>query len=110
MSATRIHQGKEARRRHYLAEWMELRGVKPADITEAIGADKSLISRWLNKGVLPGKNYLEALAGFLGAEEGAALFRHPDDDWLARFFRERNEADRARARAILEAAFPKRVA
>jgi hypothetical protein len=39
-------------------------------------------------------------------DEPAALFRHPDDDWLARFFRGKSEEERYRIRQILEAAFP----
>lgn len=70
-----------------------------------VGADKGLVSRWW-KGTLPGPEYLEKLAALFHTDpEG--LFRHPDEDWIARFFKDRSEADRERAKEILTLAFPK---
>ena|SRR3990167_2127523 len=95
-------------RLHYIPEWAERRGLRQADIVEALGGavDKSTVSRWF-AGTLPVREHLEALQGLFGLEEMAALFRHPDDDWLARFFRSRTEDERYRIRQMLEAAFPK---
>jgi hypothetical protein len=67
-----------------------------------LGVDKSTVSRWF-KGTVPVEEHLIALTGFLEAEEPAALFRHPQDDWLAQFFRGRSAAQRARAIKILQA-------
>jgi transcriptional regulator with XRE-family HTH domain len=98
----RIHKNKTPRRNHYIAEWAERRAKKQADIVRALGADKGTVSRWFD-GVIPTPDYLDQLAGFLQVDEITALFRHPDDDWLARLLRERPE-ERDRIRAIVEAA------
>jgi len=105
MAVTTIHKGKQPRRPHFLREWMDLRGVKPVELAKQIGADKSLISRWLD-GATPGTEYQEKLAAYFHCEPDS-IFRHPDDDWLSRFFRNRNADEVARMKALLEAAFPK---
>jgi transcriptional regulator with XRE-family HTH domain len=68
---------------------MERRNLSPADMSRQIGADKSVISRWLS-GASPTKVYQERLAALFSIEPHE-LFRHPDDNWLARFFAERAE-------------------
>lgn len=93
---------------HFIEEWAERRGLKQADICRALDVDKSTVSRWFD-GVLPQVKHLEPLAELFEVEPNA-LFRHPDDDWLARFFKERDEEERARIKATLEAAFPRKVA
>ena len=87
---------------------MEHRGLQARDLVEMTGADKSNVSRWLNKGALPKGEHLLALADGLEAESIASLFRHPDDDWMARLFQQKQlEAEeRERAKAIIDAAFP----
>jgi hypothetical protein len=37
-----------------------------------------------------------------------ALFRHPDDDWIAAFFRRRSSEERYQMRKMLEERFPRR--
>ena len=105
----RIHKGKQPIRFHYIPEWARHRHVRQADIAKALLVDKSTVSRWLD-GSLPVEAHLLALTGFLAAEEPAALFRHPDDDWIARFFRGRSEASRKRMRAALELMFAEETA
>jgi transcriptional regulator with XRE-family HTH domain len=104
----RIHKGKapppSAPRIHYILEWAHHRKVKQADISRALDVEKSTVSRWF-AGSIPVEEHLIRLAAFLQADEPAALFRHPDDDWLARFFRQRAGIDRKRAIDILKAAF-----
>lgn len=100
----RIHRGKQPVRFHYIPEWARHRHVSQADIARALRVDKSTVSRWFD-GAVPVNAHLIALAGFLAAEEPAALFLHPDDDWITRFFKRRSEADRKRARAALELIF-----
>lgn len=100
---TKIHKDKQPHRFHYIPEWARHRNVKQADIARGLQVDKSTVSRWFD-GTLPAEDHLIALAGFLEADEPAALFRHPDDDWLARFFRGRSAAQRKRAINILRAA------
>jgi transcriptional regulator with XRE-family HTH domain len=104
----KIHSGKTPIRSHYIAEWAEKRAMTQADLVRALGADKSTVSRWFD-GVIPSSQYLEALAGYLGAEDVPALFRHPDDDWMLRLLREHlNPEERERAKTLLKAAFPAR--
>lgn len=104
---TKIHHGKQPYRLHYIIEWAELRGRKQADIVRALGVDKSTVSRWFD-GTIPSETHLIALAAYFEIEDPRALFRHPDDDWLARFFRERSRDETSRMRAMLEAAFPRK--
>jgi transcriptional regulator with XRE-family HTH domain len=100
------HAEPQAHRFHYIVEWAERRGLKQADITRELGADKSTVSRWFS-GTIPSDQNLLALTHLLVGpdEEPVSLFRHPDDDWLARFFRNRSTDERARIRQTLEAAF-----
>lgn len=92
-------------RRHFIVEWAAKRDLKKADIARETGADKSLVGRWFD-GTLPGPEYLAKLAALFGTEpEG--LFRHPDEDWIAKFFRDRSDVDRERIKDLLTLAFPK---
>lgn len=95
-----IHTDKTPVRIHFIAEWADRRRMKQKDIVREIGADKGLVSRWFN-GTLPKPEYLEALRQLFELEDINALFRHPDDDWMARLFRERSEKDRRDAIEIL---------
>lgn len=90
----RIHKDKSPPRKHFIREWMEHRGIRPRDVTEAFGVDKSVISRWLNENNVPSDKHLLSLAEFLHTTVDG-LFRHPDDDWIRRIFegRSRDEAE-----------------
>ena len=92
---------------HYIPEWAEKRRMRQVDIVEGLNGlvDKSTVSRWF-AGSAPESKHLLALAELFQLEEPVSLFRHPDDDWLARFFRGRSEEERYRIRQMLEAAFP----
>ncbi len=103
-----IHTGKQPRRPHFIAEWAEARGLKQVDLANALGADKSVISRWY-RGTAPGVEWQARLAALFGCEPDS-LFRHPDDDWLARFFRDRNREEIERIKAVLEMSFPRKKA
>lgn len=105
---TRIHKGKQPRRPHHIADWAEARGLSQADIARELDADKSVVSRWFS-GTTPGEDYQERLAGLFHCSR-EALFRHPDDDWLARFFQDREREEIERIKKTLEAAFPRKVA
>ena len=102
---TRVHARKQPRRPHFIAEWAEKRGLIQADIAREIGADKSLVSRWFN-GATPSVEYQERLAALFSCEPDS-LFRHPDDDWIARFLRGRSADEVERIKAMLEAGFPR---
>lgn len=106
MAIPRIHKGKQPRRPHFIQEWAEKRGLSPTELAQEIGADKSVISRWYS-GTSPSVEYQEKLAALFECEP-ESLFRHPDDDWLSRFFRNRSVEELRRMKQMLEAAFPRK--
>lgn len=106
-SIERIHKDKDAIRIHYIAEWAKHRGVIQADVVRALDVDKGLVSKWFNGAVPEPKNLLR-LAEMFGLDEAGSLFRHPDDDWIARFLRGRKRDEIDRAKQMLELAFPPR--
>lgn len=102
----RIHKSKQPRRPHYIAEWAELRGLSQADLARELGADKSVVSRWFS-GTSPSVEYQERLAALFHTDP-ESLFRHPDDDWISRFFRDRDREEIEKMKQMLEIAFPRR--
>jgi transcriptional regulator with XRE-family HTH domain len=88
---------------HYIPEWAEKRGLTQAKIVVAIDADKGNVSRWF-RGKLPGPEYLERIAQLFDTDV-KALFHHPNDDWLIRFFENKTEAQKEKAIAMLELMF-----
>jgi hypothetical protein len=70
--------------------------------------DIESVSRWFG-GRLPSERHLEILAELLHTGV-PGLFRHPDDDWLSRFFASKNQDEIQRAQRILRDAFPDKVA
>lgn len=104
---TKIHQGKLPHRLHFIVEWAERRSMTQADIVREMEIDKSSVSRWF-KGHLPSEKHLVALAGIFGLKKDVtALFRHPNDDWMARHFANRSKEEQERMRKTLETAFPR---
>ena len=101
-----IHGGKQPRRPHHIADYAERRGLTQADLAREIGADKSVVSRWYS-GASPSMDWQQKLAEFFEVDR-EALFRHPDDDWLTRFFADRNAEEVDRMKQLLEAAFPRK--
>ncbi|MGN1287750.1 MAG: helix-turn-helix domain-containing protein [Bradyrhizobium sp.] len=104
-----IYAGRQPRRPHYVAEWMERRHITTqVELAEAIGADKSVISRWLdeNNPATPGREWQAKLGAFFagGEDDPVDIFRHPDDDWFARMVRNNTEDRIKTAIQILEAA------
>lgn len=89
---------------HYIEEWAEHRALKRADIASALGVDKSLVSRWF-QGAIPSDKWLEPLAELLNATEASSLFRHPDDDWIAKMFRDKTDEQREAAVEMLKLFF-----
>jgi transcriptional regulator with XRE-family HTH domain len=87
---TQIHSGKTPHRIHYIPEWAAKRNMRQADVVRAFPAEmnvnKSTVSRWFN-GTVPEPQHLVGLAEIFKTEV-SALFRHPDDDWIAKFFRD----------------------
>ncbi len=103
---TKIHASKQPMRPHFIKERVERRGLSQAEFAEEIGADKSQVSRWF-KGQSPGKEWQERLAAYFDCEE-EELFRHPDDDWMARLLRGRGADEIERIRQMIEIAFPRK--
>lgn len=103
---TRIHQRKTPIRRHFIAEWADARGLKPADIVETLGIDKSQVYRWF-KGQMPQPAQQEILAAMFEIEP-EALLRHPDDDWISRFFAGRDADEKEEIKRMIEKAWPPR--
>lgn len=112
MAEDRIYKGRQPRRPHFIPQWAEKRGFKTqAELIKALGSDKSIVSRWYDphRPTSPGVEWQAKLAALLVGDETEtdSLFRHPDEDWLARFFRNRSLDEVERAKQMLEAAFPR---
>lgn len=105
----KIHGDKLSHRRHYIVEWAERRQKQQVDIVEGLTlagfkVDKSTVSRWFD-GTVPREHHLIALAEFLHAgdpPDPEALFRHPDEDWLLRLFRQQSEDTRRTIIGLME--------
>jgi hypothetical protein len=108
-ATTQIHKGKTPRRKHYIPEWAEVRHLIQADFVRDLGADKGTVSRWFD-GNTPRDEYLDRLVAYLKLESRDAIFRHPDDDWMASFLRGRDREEVERIKQSLELHFPKKVA
>lgn len=105
-NVTTIHKGKQPKRPHFIPEWAEARGFTQAEMARELLADKSVVSRWFS-GTTPSEEWQAKLAALFHCEP-ASLFRHPDDDWLTRFFAGRSRDEIDRIKQTLETAFPKR--
>lgn len=85
---------------------MERRNLRPVDLVNDLGVDKSNVSKWLS-GSSPGAIWQEKLREYFEAgDEG--IFRHPDDDWMARFLTGRPRDEIERIKSTLETAFPRK--
>ncbi len=80
--------------------------MRQADIAVELDCDKSVVSRWFS-GSTPTPQWQERLAALFALESPDALFRHPDEDWLSRFFRGKSREEIERAKQALELMFPK---
>jgi hypothetical protein len=105
-----IYSKRQPRRPHYLREWVERREFETdAAFADAIWADKSVVSRWLDEhnASTPGPDWQRKLGVFFGDEEDPAdIFRHPDDDWIAKFFRDRRPEEIEHIKKSMETTFP----
>ena len=86
---TRIHQDKNPRRIHFIAEWIKKRGMKQADVVRALGVDKGTVSRWC-RGDMPENKNLGPLIDFLDLEDPIDLFRHPNEVWIRKLLEGRS--------------------
>ena len=101
-----IHRSRQPRRPHFIAEWATARGLSQAEMAKKLDADKSVVSRWFS-GTTPGLEWQDRLAALFHCEP-EALFRHTDDDWLAKFFQDRSRSEIERMKQVLEISFPKK--
>lgn len=107
-----IYEKRQPTRPHYLAELMERRGVTRADLIEAIGVDKGLLSKWLDerKPSTPGTKWAEELGRFFAVgpdpEDFVDIFADPDVHRIHRFLQGRDPNEIDRIMATLETAFP----
>lgn len=104
---TRIHKGKQPNRPHFIEDWAVYRRFHTQiELANALEADKSVVSRWYG-GSTPSLDWQLKLAALFEIDR-EALFRHPDDDWIAKFFQGRSAEERERAKQMLEVAFPRK--
>ena len=101
-----IHPSKQPRRPHHIVDWAEKFGLTQAEIAEALGVDKSMVSRWFS-GATPQEENQKKLASLFHTD-AEGIFRHPDDDWLTKFFQDRSRDEIERIKNTLEAAFPRK--
>lgn len=103
-----IYRGRQPNRPHHIEEWATRRGFdSQAALVKALGADKSLVSKWYG-GATPNIDWQNALIELFGLEDRESLFRSPDDDWMTRFLRGRDRDELERIKNTLETAFPRR--
>lgn len=99
----KVNQPASREKIHFIEEWSERRGLKRADIARELGADPSLVSRWF-AGNIPSEKWLQPLADLLQVDR-SSLFRDPDDDWIARLFRDKTEQQKEAAIEMLRIFF-----
>jgi transcriptional regulator with XRE-family HTH domain len=97
---------RPSRRKHFIPELAARVPISQAEIATKTGANKATVFRWF-KGNMPQDHYLDALVTCLGIEDRSAIFRHPDEDRIIRFFRALTPEERQRFWTMIEAAFPK---
>lgn len=103
----KIHTDKSPPRLHYIVEWAKKRGIKPKDIVENLGVNKSTVSRWF-EGTVPMEAHLVPLAAYFQLEKPADLFTDPDEDWMTRLLRGRSKDEIERIKTMIEVAFPQK--
>lgn len=105
-----IYPTRQPRRPHYLRDWIERRNFKnDAEFAKEVGADKGQVSRWLDetRPSTPSRDWQIKLGIFFGGEDDPAdIFRHPDDDWIAKFFRDRKPDEIEHIKKSMETTFP----
>jgi hypothetical protein len=100
---------RQPKRPHFIPEWAEKTGFEDqADLVEALGADKSVVSRWYS-GTSPGEDWQLKLCALFGyPNQPDIIFQHPNTVWLSRFMQNRENDEIERIKTALEASFPPR--
>lgn len=109
---TRRQLGSKTVRRHYIAEWLDARGLDPMDLLALVNEDASLppldrstVYRWV-QGQMPQPTGQQRIAQALGLNTGD-LLHDPDHDWVARFLEGRPIEERERIKQAMELSWPK---
>lgn len=89
---------------HFIKEWAEKKNISQAEVSRAVGANKSVTSRWFT-GMVPKTEYLEKIAALFGTDVHG-LFRHPDEEWIAKLIRSKTGKDREQIIKALKELFP----
>ncbi|UZF93187.1 helix-turn-helix domain-containing protein [Bosea sp. NBC_00550] len=98
---------RQPRRPHHLKAWAQKRGLaRPTDLARELDIDKSMVTRWF-QGTTPSEESLSKLGALFGVEP-EALFRDPEEEWVARFLRGRSADEIERIKQTLEVAFPRK--
>lgn len=86
---THVYAGRQPGRPHYVKQLMERRGFKTyAEFAKQIGADKSMVTRWLDEDhpTTPGKVWARRLGVFFGSkDEPVDIFSDPNVERLRQF-------------------------
>lgn len=107
--ATEIYRGRQPNRPHHVEDWAVRRNYKDqAALVKALGVDKSVVSRWYN-GATPSKDWQARLVELFSLDDPEDLFRDPDDDWLAKFFKNRDREEIEHIKRSMETTFPRKI-
>lgn len=112
---TKIHQGKQTIRRHFIGEWLEAKHMSVADLLAALNdperdmsfpeVDKTQVYRWM-RGQMPQAHMQARIAAALGFDgEPEKLMQDPTMDWLATFFRDKTDEQKEKAIQMLKLMF-----
>jgi transcriptional regulator with XRE-family HTH domain len=84
---------------------MEHREIDVPEMAEELDVSLSQVYRWL-KGQKPQAETFLKIANLLQAEPPEALLRHPLDDWMSKFFRDKSIEEAKAIKTLLEKAYP----
>ncbi|WP_244316744.1 helix-turn-helix domain-containing protein [Pannonibacter tanglangensis] len=104
---TQIHPTKSPRRIHFIEEWAAKRQLTQADVARQLNVERSTVKRWYDGTIPTRSDHLEQLAELFALDDPSMLFRHPDDDWMARLFEGRTKDELDRMIQMLDLAFPR---
>jgi transcriptional regulator with XRE-family HTH domain len=77
--STNWNRTPEQRRRTYIAEWREFRGLTQEALAERLDTTKATISRIENRKIGYSQDFLEACADELGVHAATLISRAPDE-------------------------------
>jgi len=91
---------------HFIREWRMFRGLTQAELADAIRVDRTHLNKIERGKRLYAPQVLAAMASTLDCAPGDLIRRRPDDlSEIEILYQSLNDADRARAIAVLKAIF-----